>query len=149
MTPPSFRGFSLAETLLALAVASSAVMGVIGLLAGTLNTALECRRQTAAGLLAQRLAATWQADSTSPEILLVDQALQPLLSRHENAAATETAYAQGTLLPSAAHFARMDLLPAKTDKEISAARLWIRIETPASAPANRRHVQSYVTLALP
>lgn len=143
------RGFSLAETLLALAVASSAVVTVIGLLAGALNTALDCRRQNAAGLLAQRLATTWPAGSSSPEILLVDQALQPLLSRREQAEVTEAAYANGCLLPAAAHFARIDLLPPAAAQPPGAARLRIRVESPANAPAGRRQVHTYVTLALP
>lgn len=143
------RAFSLAETLLAIAVASSAALAVIGLLAGALNTALDCRRQTAAGLLAQRLANAWQADSSSPEILLVDQALQPLLSRREQVEAAEAAYANGSPLPAAAHFARIDQLPPAADPQPGAARLRIRVESPASAPAGQRRVHTYVTLALP
>lgn len=146
MKPVSRRGFSLAETLLALAVASSAAVAVIGLLAGALNTALDCRRQTAAGLLAQRLATDWRPDSTD-EILLVDPSLQPLLSRSEQAAETEAAYAGGSPLPAAAHFARIERLPPATER--GPLRLRLRIESPASAPAGRRRVQTYVTLALP
>ncbi len=149
MTPASNRGFSLAETLLALAVASSAVLAVIGLLAGALKTALDCRCQTAAGLLAQRLATDWQSDSSSPGILLVDQTLQPLLSLLDQAEATEAAYANGSALPTAAHFARIDRLPPTASPQPGAARLRIRVESPASAPAGRRQVRSYVTLALP
>lgn len=143
------RGFSLAETLLALAVASSAMMAVIGLLAGALNTSLDCRRQTAAGLLAQRLATDWPAGSSSPGILLVDQALQPLLSQQEQGEAAEAAYADGSRLPAAAHFARIDQLPPATGPQPGAARLRIRVESPASAPAGRRRIHTYVTLALP
>lgn len=147
MTPHlSCRAFSLAETLLALAVASSALVAVIGLLAGALNTALDCRRQTAAGLLAQRLATQWPEAS---EILLVDQALQPLLSKRENTGEVEAAYTEGSALPAAAHFARVDRLPPSAASQPGAARLQIRIESPASAPAGRRHVQTYVTLAQP
>jgi len=148
MTPATSRGFSLAETLLALAVASSAVVAVIGLLAGALNTALECRRQTAAGLLAQRLATEGIRDATF-ELLLVDPALQPLLRRRDQAEATEAAYAHGSPLPTAAHFARIDRLPSPAPAEKAAERLRIRIESPASAPAGRRQVRTYVTLALP
>ncbi len=149
MTPPSRRAFSLAETLIALAVASSAVVAVIGLLATALNTALECRRQTAAGLLAQRLVTAVQTGLPCPEILLVDQALQPLLSWHENAEATEAAYTEGSPLPAAAHFARIDRLPPTAARQSDADLLRIRIESPANAPAGRRQVQTYVTLALP
>lgn len=148
MTPASNRGFSLAETLLALAVASSAAMAVIGLLAGALNTALECRRQTAAGLLAQQLTTDWTGDSPF-EILLVDQALQPLLRHSDQAEAIESAYRNGSHLPSAAHFARIDRLPSPSPAEMAAGRLRICIESPAGAPAGRRQVRTYVTLALP
>lgn len=148
MIPFSHRGFSLAETLLALAVASSAAVTVIGLLAGALNTALDCRRQTAAGLLAQRLVTDCRRD-TPVEILLVDPSLQPLLSRRQQTEATEAAYLNGSPLPSAAYFARLDRLPSSAPGETGAARLRIRIECPASAPAGRRQVHTYVTLALP
>lgn len=148
MIPPCNRGFSLAETLLALAVASSAALAVIGLLAGALNTALECRRQTAAGLLAQQLATDGIRNSTF-ELLLVDPALQPLLSRRDQAEVLLAAYANGSSLPSAAHFARIDRLPSPATAGTTAERLRICIESPASAPAGRRQVRTYVTLALP
>lgn len=144
MIPAPNRGFSLAETLLALAVASSAAVAVIGLLAGALNTSLECRRQTAAGLLAQQL-----ATDSSFDILLVDQALQPLLRHRDQTEATMTAYTQGSPLPTAAHFARIDRLPSPVPAETATERLRIRVESPASAPAGRRQVRTYVTLALP
>lgn len=149
MIPASKRGFSLMETLVALAVASSAVLAVIGLLAGALNTALDCRCQTAAGLLAQQLTTDWPSDSSSPGILLVDQTLQPLLNLREQTEATEAAYANGSLLPTAAHFARIDRLPPAASPQPGAPRLRIRVESPASAPAGRRQVHTYVTLALP
>ena len=147
--PPRPRAFSLAETLLALAVAATALVAVIGLLAGTLRTSLECRHQTAAGLLAQRLAEEFQAVARAPEILLVNHSLQPLLSRSDHAETAETVYLAGSPLPAAAYFARIDILPAKDGEATSAPRLLIRIESPAAAPAPQRHVQSYVTLAMP
>lgn len=143
MIPP--RGFSLAETLIALAVASGAVVTVIGLLAGALNTALECRHQSAAAQLAWRLAVD-RDSSASPHILLVDLSLQPLPGTREQ---LEAAYHQGSPLPSAAYFARMDRLPPPQSPGCQANRLRIRIESPASAPAGRRHVRTYVTLAMP
>ena len=148
MNAPPPRAFSLAETLLALAVASSAFLGVLGSLAAALNTSLECRQQTAAALLAQQMAGQWSADGRG-DIVLVNDALQSLLSRRERPSETEAAYVDGSSLPSAAHFARIDRLPAGTAATRTAERLHIRIETPAGAPVRRRQVHSYVTLAFP
>ena len=55
----------------------------------------------------------------------------------------------GSTLPAAAYFARIDPLQGTgTEKEVP-VRLRIRIESPAAAPAARRHIQNYVTLASP
>ncbi len=142
------HGFSLVETLLTLSVASSAVMAVIGLLAISLSLGQQCRTQTAAGQLAQRLAMAWRTEVQPPHLLLVDQSLNALLPP-EAADKTQAAYDTGSLHPAAAYFASISAQPAPAGETNGAIRLLIRVESPASAPAGRRKVHHYVTLAPP
>lgn len=142
------HGFSLVETLLALSIASSAVVAVIGLLAVSLSLAQQCRTRTAAGQLAQRLAMAWRTEVPPPHLLLVDQSLKALLPPEATDEA-QAAYDTGSLHPAAAYFARISAQPASATEIHGTIRLLIRVESPASAPAGRRKVHHYVTLALP
>lgn len=151
---PCRAGFSLAESLISVGIASSALLAVIGLLAGTLGGARETRSETVAGMVARQMLAEARDDmSGSPapvlplaRVLLLDSAMQTLARSREDAGLTGT-FKSGSMDPQAAYLARSEVEPSSTQPGMLELR--ITVESPASAPEGKRKVHRYVSLVSP
>ncbi len=147
-------GFSLAESVISVGIASSALLAVVGLLAGTLGGAQDTRVETAAGMLARQMAVEARDDMTrSPapslplvNILLLDSAMQTLERSRENSGLSGT-FQAGSPNLRAAYFARSEVELSLTQPGMLEVR--ITVEAPAAAPEGKRKVHRYVTLASP
>lgn len=147
-------GFSLAESVISVGIASSALLTIIGLMAGTLGGARETRTETVAGMLARQMAAEARDDLArvpAPSlplvnILLLDSAMQTLERSREKAGLTGT-FQSGSQDLRAAYLARSQVEPSTTQPGMMEVR--ITVEAPASAPEGKRNVHRYVTLVGP
>ncbi len=151
---PRPSGFSLVESILSVGIASSALLAVIGLLAGTLGGARETRNETVAGMLARQMLAEARDEvqrSTAPvlpqvSVLLVDSAMQPVAHSRTDGGVTGT-FKSGSPNLRAAYFARSEVV--QSVKQPGMLEAQITVEAPASAPEGKRHVHRYVSLISP
>lgn len=163
--PNNHGGFSLAESLISVGIASSVLLAVIGMLAGTLGGARETRSETVASVLARQLAAEAKEELTNLAsgpvasnwrmVMLLDQAMQTL-GHSRTDASVLAAWETGDSAPRAAYWGRVELLPpiqagaaaeegttlvTETD---AVHRLLVTVEAPAAAPAGARKSHRYV-----
>lgn len=147
------EGFSLVECILSVAITVTSLLSVIGMLAGTLGIARDCKQETISGVLIRQLAgeikelpkqATPDSDP-EPLIVVVDEGMK--IVHHSLYDGNEIAamYELGTLDANAASFARIDRFPDPEDPLMD--RVVIRVESPASAPSARREVRRYAALS--
>ncbi|MES2507300.1 MAG: hypothetical protein V4599_11380 [Verrucomicrobiota bacterium] len=150
---PSFKGFSLVECILSVAVTATSLLAIIGMLMGTLGVAKDSKEETTSGVLLRQLAgeiremqAPTQPDAEpQPVILLMDESMKILEhSRFEGTSVREM-YDSGASQASAASFARIDRVPDPADPLMD--RIIIRVESPAAAPAAIRTVRRYAALS--
>ncbi len=149
----SRRGFTLTECLLSVTITATALLSVIGLLAGALGEARDSRLQTASGMMVRQLAGEArelmrvEPGSTSPRevIVLLDGAMQMLGHSREASGNLNAEYRSGSSHPVAASFARLLRVDDANDPMLE--RVLITMETPAAAPAHQRKVFHYATLA--
>jgi type II secretory pathway pseudopilin PulG len=160
-----FQGFTLVETAVTAGIISGAMVAVLGLFSASIGAARLVKDQTAAGVLLRQLVAESAAvpltGPPAPITILYDSSLRPVEST-ENGANLTTDYEAGCNNPSATAIARITWsLGGPTGSAFSPGQpgaaliptpqylLEIRVETPASAPAQNRKVLRYVTLASP
>ncbi len=146
----SHKGFTLAESLLSVAITATALLTVIGLLIGALSEARDSRTMTISGMLVRQLAGEARelsSDPTAPRevIVLVDSALQVIGHSRDGAGGLASEYQSGSADPVASSFARMVREDDANNPLLE--RVMITVETPASAPANQRRVFHYATVA--
>lgn len=159
----SAQGFSLAEAILSVAITSSSLLAVIGMLTGTLGVARESKEETVSGVLLRQLAGEIkdlqaQADSLptqppagnsnqakQPVIVLVDESMKILEHSRFGSEGVMAKYQSGTSAKSASAFARIDRMTDPQNPLMD--RVLIRVESPASAPASGRSVRSYAALS--
>ena len=145
-------GFSLAESIISIGIASSVLLAVVGLLAGSLGGARDTKTETVAGMVARRLMAEARHDvNANPAVatgevtnlLLLDDAMQPLATSRAGGL-SEGDYETGSADPRAVYVARSARMPSV--RQPGMLDLEIRVETPASAPRGQRKVFRYVSL---
>jgi type II secretory pathway pseudopilin PulG len=154
----SAAGFSLAECMISIGIASSALLGVVGLLAGTLTGMRETRMESASGLIMRQLLAeardlaqtrveqTGGAGNQNLEIVVVyDEAMRILEHSVQNPAALST-HTTGSSDQRAFWMGRVirDPLPLAVDPLMD--RLVITVEAPAGQPPESRKVRQYASL---
>ena len=153
--PASRRGgFSLAESIISVGIASSALLAVIGLLAGTLGGARETRVETVAGMVARQMLAEAREEMqvvptpALPRVtlLLLDSAMQSLANSRTDSGLTG-AFQGGSPDPRAAYFARSEITPSLTQPGMLEAQ--VTVEAPANAPIGKRKIHRYVSLLAP
>ena len=146
----SRKGFTLTECLLSVAITSTALLSVIGLLLGALGEARDSRSMTASGMLVRQLAGEARELTQDPNaprevIVLVDSALQVIGHSRRSDGGLSSEYRAGSSDPNAASFARLQRQNDGANPLLE--RVLITVETPASAPANERRVFQYATVA--
>jgi|GEM_PF-6462446 len=146
----SRHGFTLTECLLSVAITSTALLSVIGLLIGALGEAQDSRSMTSAGMLVRQLAGearelNQDPNSPSEVIVLVDSALQVIGHSRNSSGGLSSEYRSGSSNPEAASFARLQRQNDVLNPLLE--RILITVETPASAPADQRRVFQYATVA--
>ncbi|MBB5038354.1 hypothetical protein [Prosthecobacter dejongeii] len=162
MTPPlqnltvslqkSSMGFSLVECILSVAITVTSLLTVIGMLMGTLGVASDSKQETTTGVLIRQLAGEIKdmtppakpEDEPEPLIVLVDETMKILEHSRFNNSNVKESYNTGSQLASAASFARIDRVPDPENTLMD--RIVIRVESPASAPAENRQVRKYAAL---
>ena len=156
-TPFSFQrrgsaGFSLAESIISIGIASSVLLAVVALLAGSLGGARDTKTETVAGMVARRLMAEARHDvnvsgmvaaGEVTNLLLLDDAMQPVATSRTGAL-SEGDYERGSADPRAVYVARSARVPSV--RQPGMLDLEIRVETPASAPRGQRKVFRYASL---
>lgn len=144
-------GFGLAECMISIAISGSALLAVIGLLAGGLGSASDAKTETMAGMLSRRLVLEARQELAVGPILVLpltryfvwDSAMQTMESSLKTGGG-ESEYKTGSSKLAAALVGRYQLtqsleLPGMLHVEIL-------IETPAAAPAGQRKVHRYETI---
>jgi type II secretory pathway pseudopilin PulG len=147
-------GFSLAESIISVGIASSVLLAVIGMLAGTLGGARETRTETVAGMVTRQMLAEAREDLLQvpapalplTQVVLLDRAMQTLSRSRENAQLAET-FLGGSPDLRAAYFVRSEL--TESMKHSGMKELSVTVEAPASVPAGKRKVHRYVSLLSP
>jgi uncharacterized protein (TIGR02598 family) len=148
-------GFSLAESIISIGIASTVLLSVVGLLAGTLGGARDTKTETVAGMVARRLMAearheVHQAVGTvvvpSANLLVLDGAMQPLASSQQGGV-SEGDFERGVNDPKAQFLARASRV--QSVRQPGMLDLVITVETPAAAPKGQRKVFRYVSLLSP
>lgn len=155
-SPLRFRpaGFSLAESIISVGVASSVLLAVIGMLAGTLGGARETRTETVAGIVTRQMLAEARDDMSaiSPpvlphvNVLLLDSAMQTLAHSRDNAGLNGD-FKIGASDLRAAFWARSEVMLSVNHPGM--LELQVTVEAPASAPEGKRKVHHYVSLISP
>jgi type II secretory pathway pseudopilin PulG len=152
------RGFSLAESLISIGIASSVLLAVVGLLAGTISGARDSRQETVAGMIAGQISnemRQWSdagrsigaANHASEIVVVLDDAMQILQhSVRPSDRGVVSDYAGGSRDLRAAWIARAQrvALPASQDPLMD--QMVVTVESPASAPRISRKVSRYVSL---
>jgi type II secretory pathway pseudopilin PulG len=147
-------GFSLAESILSVGIASTVLLAVVGMLAGTLGGARDTKTETVAGMVAGQLMAEAREDvsrSAAPvmplvNVLLLDGAMQTLARSREDAGLIGQ-YRGGAGDPRAAYFARSEVWPSL--RQAGMYELQVTVEAPAGAAEGNRKVFRYVSLLAP
>ncbi len=153
-SPQRRGGFSLAESIISVGIASSALLAVIGLLAGTLGGARETRVETVAGMVARQMLAEAREDmqGTSAPVLprvsflMLDSAMQTMASSRTDSGLAGV-FQGGSADPQAAYFARSEVVISQAHPGMFEAH--VTVEAPAAAPAGKRKVHRYVSLIAP
>jgi Tfp pilus assembly protein PilV len=147
-------GFSLAESIISVGVASSVLLAVIGMLAGTLGGARDTRSETVAGIVTRQMLAEARDDMAAlpppalphVNVLLMDSAMQTLARSRDNSSLTGDFRAGANDL-RAAFFARSEVMQSINHPGMF--ELQVSVEAPASAPEGKRKVHRYVSLISP
>lgn len=147
-------GFSLAESIISVGIASSVLLAVIGMLAGTLGGARETRTETIAGMVTRQMLAEAREDigqTPSPvlplvQVVLLDSAMQTVARSREAAGLVEQ-FRGGTNDLRGAYFARSEV--SQSNEHPGMNELLVTVEAPASAPEGKRKVHRYVSLISP
>lgn len=147
-------GFSLAESIISVGVASSVLLAVIGMLAGTLGGARDTRSETVAGIVTRQMMAEARDDiaATPPpvlplvNILLLDSAMQTMTRSRDNSGLTGE-FRGGSNDLRAAFFARSEVTLSMNHPGMY--ELQVTVEAPASAPEGKRKVHRYASLISP
>ncbi len=146
----SAPGFSLAECLLAVSITATALLAVIGMLAGAMSSARDSRLQTTSGMLVRQLAGEARelfqegAEAPADIVVMFDSAMQ-MMSHSRRDTEVHARYQNGCDEPTAATFVRLQRAPDQDNPLLD--RVLITVETPASAPAGQRKTLRYATLA--
>lgn len=148
----SRQGFSLVECILSVAITATSLLGVIGMLTGTLVVARDSKEETISGVLIRQLAgemrdiqpAAEPGAQSQPLVVLLDESMRILKHSSTPGDNVLPMYASGTGLSGATYFARVDRVPDTQDALMD--RVVIRVESPASAPASGRVVRQYAAL---
>ena len=163
MTPPKYprqrkqpgrsrQGFTLAECILSIGITSTALLGVVGMLAGTLDGARDARVETISGMVVRQLAGEMKeltaegatSNSRREVTVLLDQAMQ-VLGHSRKSAGVEGWYQSGAHQTEASAFARLAWETDPLDPLME--RVVIQVETPASMPQGMRKVMRYAALS--
>jgi hypothetical protein len=144
--------FTLAECILSIGITSTALLGVVGMLAGTLDGARDARVETLSGMMVRQLAGEMRelvadegAINQQTEVtVLLDQAMQ-VLGHSRQGGAVESWYQSGAAAIEASAFARLVWQADPTDPLMN--HVVIQVETPASLPAGLRKVVRYAALS--
>jgi type II secretory pathway pseudopilin PulG len=147
-------GFSLVESIISVGIASSVLLAVIGMLAGTLGGARETRTETVAGMVTRQMLAEAREDAGQTpglalpmvQVVLLDRAMQTLTRSREDAGLVEK-FKGGTDDLRAAYFARSEV--SLSDEHPGMYELLVTVEAPAAAPEGKRKVHRYVSLIGP
>lgn len=153
------QGFSLAECMISVAISATSLLGVIGMLTGTLGVAKDSKEETVSGILLRQLAGEMRdipslppppsnggsALPQEPTIIMVNEAMQVLDHSRYAGSNVSKAYERGSVDTTATAFAQLKRVAIPGDKLMD--RIVIRIETPASAPAGTRIVREYAALS--
>jgi hypothetical protein len=144
----------LAESIISVGVASSVLLAVIGMLAGTLGGARDTRSETVAGMVTRQMMAEARDDMaqiplpTLPHvnILLLDSAMQTMARSRDNPGLTGD-FKGGSSDLSAAFFARSEVIQSVNHPGMY--ELQVTVEAPASAPEGKRKSHRYASLISP
>jgi type II secretory pathway pseudopilin PulG len=148
-------GFSLAESIISIGIASTVLLSVVGLLAGTLGGAQDTKTETVAGMVARRMMAEARHEvqtlgagtgGSEARLLVLDGAMQPLASSQQGGV-SEGDFQNGLNDQRATFLARASRVPSV--RQPGMLDLVITVETPAAAPRGERKVFRYVSLLSP
>lgn len=147
-------GFSLAESIISVGIASSVLLAVIGMLAGTLGGARETRTETVAGIVTRQMLAEAREDvgrvpgPALPlvQVVLLDSAMQTV-ARSRDVAGLVDQFKGGANDLRGAYFARAEV--SLSIEHPGMNELMVTVEAPASAPEGKRKVHRYVSLISP
>jgi len=148
-------GFSLAESIISIGIASTVLLSVVGLLAGTLGGAQDTKWETVAGMVARRMMAEARhevqtlgagAEMPAANLLVLDGAMQPLASSQQGGVSEED-FESGWKDPRASFLARASRVASV--RQPGMLELVITVETPAAAPKGERKIFRYVSLLSP
>lgn len=147
-------GFSLAESIISVGIASSVLLAVIGMLAGTLGGARDARTETVAGILTRQMIVEAREDlrqSPGPglplvNVLVLDSAMQTLKNSRLSGGATGD-FQSGSADVRATYLARAEV--RVSEEHLGMYEFEVRVETPAAAPEGKRKVHRYVSLLSP
>ncbi|MES2597743.1 MAG: hypothetical protein V4662_20525 [Verrucomicrobiota bacterium] len=148
----SLQGFSLVECIFSVAITATCLLGIIGMLAGSLTIAKDSKETTISGVLIRQLAGeirdlprpTEAGAQAQPLVMLLDESMRILKHSSVPAQNTLAMYDSGAKLPGATYFARADRVVDPADPLMD--RIIIRVESPASGPAAARSVRQYAAL---
>lgn len=151
--PTRPQGFTLAETTLSAGIISTALIAVLSLLSSGISSTIDSRIETASSILARRLAAEASAqelpEDGSPveEDALFDTSLTCLASTASSSGAASLSEWQEKGAPQvgATFFTTIRKEPPTATTPLP--RVVVTVEAPASAPAGKRRLYRYVTLA--
>ncbi|WP_146848423.1 type IV pilus modification PilV family protein [Brevifollis gellanilyticus] len=146
------QGFSLVECILSIAITATSLLGIIGMLAGSLSMAKDSKEVTISGVLIRQLAGELRdlprpaepGAQAQPLVVLLDESMRILKHSSVPADNVLAMYDSGTSLPSATYFARVDRVVDPNDPLMDS--VVIRVESPASGPAGGRTVRRYASL---
>lgn len=144
-------GFGLAECMISIAISGSALLAVIGLLAGGLGSATDAKTETMAGMLSRRLVLEARQELAVGPIPVLpltryfvwDTAMQTMESSLKTGGGASE-YNTGSAKLKAALVGRYQL--TQSLELPGMLRVEILIETPAAAPAGQRKVHRYETI---
>lgn len=147
----SNAGFSLAECMMSIAISGSALLAVIGLLAGGLGNARDAKTETVAGILSRRMIEEAREELKSGTVtaqvldryFVWDSAMQTLDSSLRTGGG-EAEFKTGSAKVAAFMVGRYRLTRSLTNPGMMHVEMLI--ETPAAAPAGQRKVHRYESL---
>ena len=144
----------MAESIISVGIASSVLLAVIGMLAGTLSGARDTRTETVAGMITRQMMAEAREDmSRTPlpalphvNLLLLDSAMQTIARSRDSRGLTGD-FKGGSNDLKASVFARSEVIQSVDHPGMY--ELQVTVEAPASAPEGKRKVHRYASLLSP